>query len=214
MPLRRVHERPFGFHSRYLSPGGHVYLDGYWQSEQFFPQLRELLQAHFQPVSPLRSPSVEIALQMQRLQSVSLHVRRTDYVNNPIVVKIHGAVAHVLPDLRGSSAGAIRGPPPLRVLRRPPLVQTKSATLLPNDTLRILRPSRGIRRYVVNDPLSAPHCGQQQLQLVGRWLAQDQSGVVYAPQQWFQDATKDSRWIIPATWEKVASPEVSHLRAA
>ena len=42
LKLRR--EKPFGFRNEYVTPSRNLYLDGYWQSDQFFPAMKQRLQ--------------------------------------------------------------------------------------------------------------------------------------------------------------------------
>jgi hypothetical protein len=54
-----------------------VFLDGYWQSEKYFEKHKSLIYSDF-------SPSFEEVFKCQKLiepDSISIHVRRTDYVN-------------------------------------------------------------------------------------------------------------------------------------
>ena len=81
LKLRR--EKPFGLHSRYLVPGRDLYLDGYWQSEAFFPGMRIRLRQEFSLSEPLSPQSTAIVDQIAQCESVAVHVRRGDYVTDP-----------------------------------------------------------------------------------------------------------------------------------
>ncbi|MDD5056763.1 MAG: alpha-1,2-fucosyltransferase [Sideroxydans sp.] len=59
------------------------YLYGYWQSEQYFNQYESLIRQDFTFREQLGGRNAELALEMANTQSVSLHVRRGDYVSNP-----------------------------------------------------------------------------------------------------------------------------------
>ena len=87
--LRRVKERPFGFHEKYLEASANSYLVGYWQSEKFFPGLRDELLKQFTPVVELSDESQRMIDRMQSAPSISLHIRRGDYVNNPATARIY-----------------------------------------------------------------------------------------------------------------------------
>ncbi len=82
-PLSRRSQRPFGFDTRYMQPDNDLYVDGYWQSESFFPGMRSQLRRELTLRSPLSQASQRVADQMQSVASVALHVRRGDYVSNP-----------------------------------------------------------------------------------------------------------------------------------
>jgi len=59
------------------------YLIGYWQNEQYFIKIRNILLKEFQPVFPLSKQAQEYQQQLVGINSVSLHVRRGDYLNCP-----------------------------------------------------------------------------------------------------------------------------------
>jgi hypothetical protein len=66
------------------------YLAGYWQSERYFRDVAQTIRADF-TFKSLPSPrNVELAEQIQQGNTVSLHVRRGDYVKNPKTTATHG----------------------------------------------------------------------------------------------------------------------------
>ena len=87
--LRRHKESTFGFQRRHLRVRDNRYLVGYWQSEKFYPGLRDRLLQEFQPVSPLSATSQQYAEQISTCSSVAIHVRRGDYVKDPAAAAIY-----------------------------------------------------------------------------------------------------------------------------
>ncbi|MFZ2152243.1 MAG: alpha-1,2-fucosyltransferase, partial [Minisyncoccia bacterium] len=73
------------FKPEILNKKGDMYLDGLWQSEKYFSDIREVLIKEFSLKQPLGGEATSIAEQIKKTpNSVSLHVRRGDYVYNPI----------------------------------------------------------------------------------------------------------------------------------
>ena len=87
LPLRR--EKPFGFRAEYLSEAEDLYLDGYWQSEQFFVGVQDEIRKEFSLKATLSDKSAQIADRMRDRPSVAVHVRRGDYVNDPETARIY-----------------------------------------------------------------------------------------------------------------------------
>ena len=87
--LRRHKERDFGFRSSHLQAGDNRYLVGYWQSEQFFPRMRDELLKQFALRRNLTAQSQEIGGRMAESNSVALHVRRGDYVTSQSAAAIY-----------------------------------------------------------------------------------------------------------------------------
>lgn len=57
-----------------------VYLDGYWQSYHYLDLVDAELRQQFQFPKPLNEKNQSLLRQMQRTNSVSIHVRRNDYL--------------------------------------------------------------------------------------------------------------------------------------
>jgi hypothetical protein len=67
-----------------------IYLDGYWQNLNYFEQYREELSRLFVPRIKISEQFEQYLDQIKASQSVSIHVRRGDYVNDPHTQSIHG----------------------------------------------------------------------------------------------------------------------------
>lgn len=63
--------------------GADAYLHGYWQSERFFATQADSLRHALQFRAPLSARNAALLAQMAGGVSVSLHMRRGDYVSNP-----------------------------------------------------------------------------------------------------------------------------------
>lgn len=59
----------------------HGYLDGYWQSPKYSEGIISKLRSELSFRKPLVGRNAEIATEIARFESVSIHVRRGDYVN-------------------------------------------------------------------------------------------------------------------------------------
>jgi len=65
------------------------YVDGYWHSERYFAPIAERIRNEYVPRERLSPSAQEMGEEMQSCESVSLHVRRGDYVHNPIAFNHH-----------------------------------------------------------------------------------------------------------------------------
>jgi hypothetical protein len=74
-----------------ISQNKNVYLEGYFQSEKNFAPIRDILLEEFSLKEEFKSSKFkELQSEIQSNNSVSVHVRRGDYVKNPSVTKYHG----------------------------------------------------------------------------------------------------------------------------
>jgi hypothetical protein len=90
----RHHVQPgFRYYPDFLKLEDHTYVDGLFQSEQFFAPVADLLRLHFTFRYPA-TPAVEhMAAQIRSsASSAAVHFRRGDYVTNPTYSKQMGVV--------------------------------------------------------------------------------------------------------------------------
>jgi len=73
--------------------GDEIRLEGYFQSPLYFAGCQDVLRRHFQPIEPFGSAAREWSQRIAASRcSVSLHVRRGDYVTNPDAAAVHAAL--------------------------------------------------------------------------------------------------------------------------
>lgn len=78
---RYYREKGLGYDPEMLHQPDGCYLHGYWQSERYFSDIRQQLLADF-TFPDLWGRNAELAAQIDQTLSVSLHVRRGDYISN------------------------------------------------------------------------------------------------------------------------------------
>lgn len=78
------------FNNKILKVGNSIYLDGYWQSEKYFYQNRNLIRQIFSNPKSVSEDIREYGKKLSKYKSVSIHIRRGDYVTNPETLNVHG----------------------------------------------------------------------------------------------------------------------------
>lgn len=86
-------EREPGFQRGVLEAPDHTILRGYWQSEKYFLQCAELISREFQLREPPRQHVEQWRAHMRSVDSVSVHVRRGDYVSSRAAACFHGSLS-------------------------------------------------------------------------------------------------------------------------
>lgn len=69
-----------------------VYLSGYWQSEKNFKSIEYILREEFKPRFPLSFKSNVVRKNVNDTESVSIHIRRGDYITNLEANAVHGVL--------------------------------------------------------------------------------------------------------------------------
>lgn len=80
-----------GFDPKILELKGDVYLEGFWKNEKYFLDINETIREEFTLMRAF-SPAAQDASNMiiGEISSVSIHIRRGDYVSNSGTAKYHG----------------------------------------------------------------------------------------------------------------------------
>ena len=87
LPKRRtmcVEPRSLAFVPDAVSWQGSVYYDGYWQHEAYFSDCRATLLEQFRFPAFDSENNLALAARLRSEETVAVHVRRTDYVGNPM----------------------------------------------------------------------------------------------------------------------------------
>lgn len=75
-------ERELGYNSGFAEWGDGTYLHGYWQSERYFADHAETIRRETQITTQPSPRNAEMARQIASVPSISLHVRRGDYLQS------------------------------------------------------------------------------------------------------------------------------------
>lgn len=180
----------------------HVYLVGNFQSERYFAHIAQTIRQDFQPVGSFTPESRTLAQAIADCEGVSLHVRRTDYVDNPAVNATHGVltpghysrcVARLAPRLSDPHYFVFSDDP-----------DWAEANIRPPGPTTWVRPRTG--GTDAEDMLLMSMCrhniiANSSFSWWAAWLNPHPQKVVLAPARWFSDPRHDTRDIIPNAWE-------------
>ena len=90
-PANDYHEPHFHYDPAFEALGSQTALFGYFQSERYFSEIADKLRDFFQPCDALSPPAQLVADRIATTQhSVSVHIRRTDFITNPARISFHG----------------------------------------------------------------------------------------------------------------------------
>jgi len=89
----KIYKEPsFGFQTDALSIKSPVYLKGYFQSYKYFIGYEEFIRQLFSfPIDTLDDINKGLLMKINRLNTIAVHIRRGDYVNDEITADYHGS---------------------------------------------------------------------------------------------------------------------------
>lgn len=197
-------ERAFPFNPRVLELRPPVRLVGYWQTERYFADVEPILRGDFQLAIPLAASTGKLAELIGERNAVSVHVRRGDYVTNPVANAYHGTCS---PEWYAKAKLALE-----ERVTRPAYVLFSDDP----DWVRKNLPEFGDALFV--DPEADRSDAEDQYLMSlcrhhiianssfswwGAWLNARADKVVIAPKVWFLHKGSDTRDLIPGGWTKL-----------
>lgn len=87
-----IAESGSSYHRQFKNYPSDTYLDGFWQSEKYFSEQEPLIRKEFQFRQSVKDAGAEWLPRVSKNNSVSLHVRRGDYVTSQAVQHYHGVL--------------------------------------------------------------------------------------------------------------------------
>lgn len=177
---------------------------GYFQSPQYLMAYRDILLKDFTPKSSLSDGYQPLLEQVRSSESVSLHVRRGDYLlshNN----SIHGVLTleyyQRAVDFVRSKTSA-----PTFFIFSDDIDWCKSNLKIESPTIFINPTADSSDRSDIADLILMSNCkhniiANSSFSWWGAWLNQDPNKIVIAPENWFADKTRLLEWdIFPKDW--------------
>lgn len=190
------------FEPTVLNWRGDIFLDGYWQSPKYFDDIRTTLLSDFTLSEPLSPAGSTFVSQIQSTESVSIHIRRGDYIKNPKVLKEFGvcsltyysaAIKCIVSRHPSSTFFIFSDDIPwvkenLEMGDKAVFVSDQSIT----DFQELILMSTCKHNIIANSSFS----------WWGAWLNQNPNKTVIAPTPWFESAEWD-RSLLPKPWIKL-----------
>jgi len=197
-----VEEKSFEFDPRILDAPNFAYLNGYWQSEQYFSSIQVQLREDLQLTQALSHKQQVLADQITGNPfAVSLHVRRGDYVADPTTTAFHGLCPLEWYDQATSF-----------ILAKEPHAQFyvfSDDYKWVKDNLKLAAPMNFIEASPDGQEAIDMHLmslckhniiANSSFSWWGAWLNNNPQKIVIAPRRWFTSDHQNTVDLIPAQW--------------
>lgn len=180
--------------------------DGYWQNEKYFKEIEANIRTEFTLAKPLSTKSLDWKDKILNIQnSVSLHIRRGDYIQNTETNKFHGTcdVDYYKKSIK-KTVSMINSADIEIFVFSDDINWAKQNLSFPYQT-----------HFISN--LEIPDYEEIYLMSLckyniianstfswwGAWLNNNPEKIVIGPKQWFTDKTTDELEILPHTWIQI-----------
>lgn len=194
-------EPHFHYSSDFAALSKAVFLEGYWQSERYFWEVRSLLLQEFSLRESLPPACEKLLEEIQGCDGICVHVRRGDYLSNQVAAKVHGTISidYYYAGLGELCQGLVK--PHCFVFSDDPLwVRSTMAFDCPMTLVDINGPENA---YLDLALMAACHhflIANSSLSWWGAWLGTSADKKIIAPKQWFLNSHLNTRDLLPETW--------------
>jgi len=199
LPIKYVKEQYNYFNSEILSEKRNIILDGYWQSEKYFKDIRDII---LDDLTLLSNPDKENQKMLKRINnsnSVCLHVRRDDYVSNPLLQKFHG---NLTPEYYNEAINSICDqtidPQFFIFSDDPEWCKRNIITDRPNMYVDINGPDKAPEDLRLMSSCNHFIIANSSFSWWAAWLAEKAGTIIIAPKRWYR--TRDEGDIVPKRW--------------
>lgn len=190
----------YSFDPRILKQSGDVYLEGFFQNERYFKDIGPIIRNEFRPKEPLNVIAQNILQEIEQSNSVSLHIRRGDYVNNANANAFHGVCPsdyyHVA--IKKISRHVKE---PKYFIFSDDIAWAKADAEMPAHAIYVSQ--KGIADY--EELFLMSKCkhniiANSSFSWWGAWLNENPNKIVIAPKRWVVDPKVNTVDAVPAEW--------------
>jgi hypothetical protein len=190
----------FSFYPEILRAKGGCYLRGFWQAEEYFKDIREVLQKDFRLKDQFSIDDLDIAKEIKACEAVSLHIRRGDYVKIDAINKVHGTC---------SSKYYVKAADYINekianakfFIFSDDIEWAKENLNFENPTTFVSNGKLKEYEELILMSFCKHHIiANSSFSWWGAWLNPNQGKIVIAPKKWLSDSSIDTHDLIPENW--------------
>lgn len=191
-----------------FDPGWHVLSDnllieGYFQSEQYFSDIKSILKKEFLPLCKPTENNHDFESALTSAESVMIHIRRGDYIINSKAFKTHGlcSISYYESAIKQIRTKLMQ---PQFFIFSDDLDWARKYLSLGNEGNYI----EGNTKAPEIDLYLMSRCkhfiiANSSFSWWGAWLGFYEKSICIAPRPWFDKVSFDERDLIPADWQRL-----------
>jgi Glycosyl transferase family 11 len=201
----QIYREPhFEFDKKFQLLDNPVYLEGYWQSELYFVQYKEIISKELTLSVNTSDDFKELEKKIHSTDAICVHVRRGDYVTNQIAQEMHGlcSIDYLYQGIKEVSKGLTS--PHCFVFSDDYDWVKKNLSLNISMTLvDIASPNEAYLDLILMNKCKHFVIANSSFSWWGAWLAPYEFKRVIAPLRWFAENKKNTKDLIPPEWLRI-----------
>ncbi len=176
------------------------YFIGYWQSEKYFNEIKEEIKKKFKFPEIKDNKNMIILNKIKSNNSVSIHIRRGDYINHPI----HGGICDIAYYKKAIKYIKTNVKDPIMYIFSDDIKWCKENLYLSDanyinwnqgeDSFRDMQLMSECKHNII---------ANSSFSWWGAWLNNNVNKIVIAPSKWFNDKNMDTKDLLPKEWRRI-----------
>lgn len=201
---RLILEKYFHYDPFFFGSPSNAYIEGYWQSFRYFEQFSNTIRNDLRFQTPMSVENQNVSSSILATESVSLHIRRGDYVTNTQANSFHGvstleyyntSIKYIYDHVKN----------PYFFIFSDDIEWVKQNLSIPFPTIYV---NHNHNQMAFEDMRLMSLCkhniiANSTFSWWGAWLNNNSNKIVIAPKIWFQDSTINTSDLIPDTWLRI-----------
>jgi len=190
------------YQKEFLNYPMNTYLDGFWQSERYFKPIESVLLKVFTPKEHLNSENQNWLNKINTSESISLHIRRGDYISNKNAQQHH---CNLGLDYYKNALNLIKEVyKNIEVFIFSDDLDWCKANLKLEDVVYYVDANQQQNFHL--DMYLMSHCkhnviANSSFSWWAAWLNQNKYKIVVAPANWYADKSLNTKDLIPTSWK-------------
>ncbi len=189
---------------QFLALPDHSYLEGYWGSEKYFKDIEEIIRKEFTLKNKPDAINQKMINQIKDCDSISIHIRRSDYVTDKKTHNFHGlcgldyyrrAISLITKKVMKPFFFIFSDDPywckTNLQLQYPTVYVTHNLGKKDHEDIRLMNKCK--HNIIANSSFS----------WWGAWLNKNKNKTVITPKKWFREPSIDTKDLIPQPWIKI-----------
>lgn len=203
---RLIREDGLSYNAGFESLDNGVYLKGYWQSQRYFAAVEAAIRADFRIVTPPTPINASMLAELAETPSISLHIRRGDYVIDPRTNATHGTCTLDYFARAIDRIVATMTVKPVVIAFSDDPAWVRENLILPHE-MRVMDHNDSDHNYEDLRLMSACRhhvIANSSFSWWGAWLNPSPDKIVVAPDRWFANPKLVNDDIWPDDWIRLA----------
>jgi hypothetical protein len=201
---RKAYREPhFHFDPSFFSARKDIYLKGNWQSERYFKRFEDQIKNEFEIKEEYVSHLEELASSLMSQSSISVHIRRGDYLQQQFL-QYHGVLsAHYYNEAIKQIAQNVTNPKFYFFSDDIQWVMQNLDLDFPHEFISGKATRSSIEDFYLMQSCQHNIIANSSFSWWAAWLNRNPGKNIVAPRQWFQQGPKDTYDLLPDKWIKV-----------